>query len=59
MNTLAAWGSRGVLAMLAESTNVERPGYTMSERKIGETFHNLFKDAKGRHHHCDVRVEPA
>ena len=48
LNTLAAWGSRGVLAMLAESTNVERPGYTMSERKIGETFHNLFKDAKGR-----------
>ena len=26
----------------------ERPGYTMSEKKIGETFHNLFKDAKGR-----------
>ena len=48
LNTLAAWGSRGVLAMLAESTNVERPGYTMSEKKIGETFHNLFKDAKGR-----------
>ena len=37
-----------LLAMLAESTNVERPGYTMSEKKIGETFHNLFKDAKGR-----------
>ena len=48
LNTLAAWGSRGVLAMRADSTNVERPGYTMSERKIGETFHSLFKDAKGR-----------
>lgn len=48
LNTLAAWGSRGVLALLADSTNVERPGYTMSEKKIGETFHNLFKDAKGR-----------
>ena len=48
LNTLAAWGSRGVLALLADSTNVERPGYTMSEKKIGETFHTLFKDAKGR-----------
>ena len=48
LNTLAAWGSRGVLALLADSTNVERPGYTMSEKKIGETFHGLFKEAKGR-----------
>ena len=48
LNTLAAWGSKGVLALLADSTNVERPGYTMSEKKIGETFHNLFKEAKGR-----------
>ena len=48
LNTLAAWGSRGVLALLADSTNVERPGYTMSEKKVGETFHNLFKEAKGR-----------
>ena len=43
-----ALGKEGVLALLADSTNVERPGYTMSEKKIGETFHNLFKDAKGR-----------
>ena len=48
LNTLAAWGTRGVLALLADSTNVERPGYTMSEKKIGETFHNLFKEADGR-----------
>lgn len=48
INTLAAWGERGVLALLADSTNVERPGYTMSERKVGETFHNLFKEATGR-----------
>ena len=45
---LGELGNQGVLAMLADSTNVERPGYTMSEKKIGETFHNLFKDAKGR-----------
>ena len=48
LNTLAAWGSRGVLALLADSTNIERPGYTMSERKIGETFQGFFKGAKGR-----------
>jgi len=48
LGTLAAWGNKGVLALLADSTNVERPGYTMSEKKIAETFHGLFKDAKQR-----------
>ena len=48
LNTLAAWGSKGVLALLCESTNVERAGYTMSEKKIGERFHEFFRDAKGR-----------
>lgn len=48
LNTLAAWGSKGVLALLAESTNVERPGYTPSERTIGETFLSIFKEAHGR-----------
>ncbi len=48
LQTLAAWGSKGVLALLADSTNVEKPGYTMSERKIAETFRNFFKEAKGR-----------
>lgn len=48
LGTLAAWGNRGVLALLADSTNVERPGYTMSEKKIAETFRSLFKDAPKR-----------
>ncbi len=48
LNTLAEWGSRGVLALLAESTNVEKTGYTMSERQIGDTFRNLFKEVEGR-----------
>lgn len=47
-NRLAALGSQGVLLMMADSTNVERPGYTMSERKVGETFNNLFDRAAGR-----------
>jgi len=37
-----------VLALLMDSTNVERPGYTMSEKKVGETFNALFPRAKGR-----------
>lgn len=41
-------GKKGVLVMLADSTNVERPGYTMSERTVGEAFENIFMKAKGR-----------
>ena len=41
-------GRKGVLAMLADSTNVEKPGYTMSERVVGESFTRLFTKAKGR-----------
>lgn len=48
LQTLAALGEQGVLAMLCESTNVERPGHTMSELKIGATFDTMFRDAKGR-----------
>ena len=48
LNAFAAFGDHGVLALLAESTNVERPGYTMSERKIGDTFRGLFRTASGR-----------
>lgn len=39
-------GSQGVLALLGESTNVERPGSTTSERKVGETFETLFTRAE-------------
>ena len=45
---LAELGKRGVLVLLMDSTNVERPGYTMSEKKVGETFNALFPRAKGR-----------
>lgn len=41
-------GSRGVLALLSESTNAERPGYTPTERKVGESFDKLFAQAEGR-----------
>ncbi len=38
-------GKKGVLAMLADSTNAERAGYTMSEKVVGESLTNLFKKA--------------
>jgi len=46
--TFAELGEKGVMCMLCESTNVERPGQTMSERQIGTTFEKMFRDAKGR-----------
>jgi len=48
LQTLAAYGEQGVLALLCESTNVERSGFTMSELKVGQTFDNMFREAKGR-----------
>lgn len=41
-------GKKGVLALMSDSTNVERPGYTMSERKVGEKFEELFKGTRSR-----------
>ena len=44
----AELGRKGVLVMMADSTNVERPGYTKSESVVGETLKRLFGRAKGR-----------
>ena len=41
-------GKEGVLALLADSTNVERPGYTMSERAVGKTFMRQFSSCNKR-----------
>ncbi len=41
----AELGAEGVLALLSDSTNAERPGYTESERKVGESFDILFRKA--------------
>ena len=48
LGRMAQLGCEGVLALLCESTNIERPGYTMSERKVGETFNTYFQKAEGR-----------
>lgn len=48
LNRFAELGNEGILALLADSTNVERKGYTMSESSVGETFDELFHHAQGR-----------
>ncbi len=48
LSTLAAIGEKGALALLADSTNVEREGYTMSERKVAATFRQQIASARGR-----------
>ncbi len=46
---LGELGKEGVLALCADSTNVERPGYTLSERAVGQTFSRQFQG-------CDERI---
>ncbi|MDL2289149.1 ribonuclease J [Clostridia bacterium OttesenSCG-928-F22] len=48
LNKIGILGQQGLLALLSDSTNVERPGYTMSEQRVGATFDRLFSEAKGR-----------
>ena len=48
LNRIAEVGKQGVLLLLSESTNVEKPGYTMSESVVQETMNNVFHEAKGR-----------
>ncbi len=45
LSRFAQLGNEGVLALLSDSTNAERPGYTESERKVGESFEVLFRKA--------------
>ena len=48
INRFAYYGTKGVLALLSDSTNVEHPGFTQSEREIGKTFEQCFTKAQGR-----------
>jgi len=49
LTRLGQLGKEGVLMLLSDSTNVEKPGYSDSERKVGTRFEQLFKD-------CDKRI---
>ena len=47
-NKFAEFGDAGVLALLADSTNAERPGFTQSEKMVGQTFDDEFRYARNR-----------
>jgi len=47
---LAELGNKGILALMADSTNAERKGFTMSESSVGEVFDKLFL-------HCTKRID--
>ncbi len=48
LNRFAELGKEGVLALMADSTNAERPGYTMSEKVVGDTFKDIFANHEHR-----------
>ncbi len=48
LNRFADYGSKGALMLLSDSTNVEREGYTLSEKVVGEEFDRIFPKAKRR-----------
>ena len=48
LGRLGQLGKEGVLALLADSTNVERPGFTKSERSVGDSFDALFRGCQQR-----------
>ncbi len=48
LTRLGQLGKEGVLALCTDSTNVEKPGHSVSESKVGESFDNLFKGCKER-----------
>src|SRR6202165_5912727 len=48
LHTLADYGKRGVLLLMSDSTNVDRPGYTESERAVGPRFEEIFYRAERR-----------
>ena len=48
LNRFSTLGNEGVLLLLADSTNVEREGHSISEKVIGETLNRIFSGAKGR-----------
>lgn len=48
IDRISTIGKEGVILLMADSTNVERSGYTMSEKSIGNTFNRIFRGANGR-----------
>lgn len=48
LSRIARLGEKGILCLLSDSTNAQRPGFTPSERTVGESFERLFPKAEGK-----------
>lgn len=48
LGKIAEIGNNGVLALISESTNAERPGHSLSEREVGKAFREIFSETDGR-----------
>lgn len=48
LGRFAEYGKKGVLALLSDSTNAEKPGYTLTESTVGESFERLFRKASNQ-----------
>ena len=48
LNRIAQLGQEGILLLMADSTNVERAGHSLSEKIIGETLNRIISNANGR-----------
>ncbi len=54
MQSFAEIGKKGVLALMSDSTNAERPGFTQSEAYSGITFDNIFAEHQIQNYYCDI-----
>ena len=58
LQRFAEIGKKGVLALMCDSTNAERPGFTMSERTVGKVFDSLFNEHRSdKDHHRDICIQ--
>ncbi len=57
LQRFAEIGKKGVLALMCDSTNAERPGFTPSEKTVGKTFDTLFEEHKNQNFRGDFRIQ--
>ena len=58
LQRFAELGKKGVLALMCDSTNAERPGFTPSERTVGMTFDNIFSEhTQYKTDHCNICIQ--